>query len=549
MNIKFMKKAVLFILMMFMSISAYGMTVNVTSDLKTREVSVSGEALPESVISMLIYADEDGTFEVTAKNAQDSVFAGMQTKATTDGKFAEKFTFDSKENSGWYTAVVYSVAENARKNVRFYMLDDKASEEMRILFNGASWDKIYDLTKRYSQEMPVINVDIADFAAYEEETAKLIVEKRNNSEAGFSSNTEIETTINSAIAEVNLKYCEKEEVCTYIEKYANDIGIVLDKNWTEIKDEISEMFVEKRANKPEEKITSLFEEAMAISVLNNSVKSEIEAVLKMYNDIFDMDLSGYEKYDPIEISKALYDRGYTEVDDIEVDYRARIKELADSKKSSSSSGGGGGGSRGGSYVSGTVAIDTPSYIEAVEEKVLPFKDLDGFEWAKEYIKSLYALGVISGVSADSFEPEGLVKRSEISKMICNALDTEVIIGENPFADVKATAWYAEFVINAYENGFITGYEGKFNPDSNILRRDLALIVMRALKSGGTEYKEGIGFDDITEQDAYAEAAINSLAGYGIINGRGNRKFAPSEYVTRAEAAKIIYNMMKVMGHE
>ena len=63
-------------------------------------------------------------------------------------------------------------------------------------------------------------------------------------------------------------------------------------------------------------------------------------------------------------------------------------------------------------------------------------------------------------------------------------------------------------------------------------------------SGGTEYKEGIGFDDITEQDAYAEAAINSLAGYGIINGKGAGRFDPFGYSTRAEVATVMSRLIK-----
>ena len=98
-------------------------------------------------------------------------------------------------------------------------------------------------------------------------------------------------------------------------------------------------------------------------------------------------------------------------------------------------------------------------------------------------------------------------------MICNALDTEVIIGENPFADVKATAWYAEFVINAYENGFITGYEGKFNPDSNSFRMEQMLLL--------GELKRVNNFALLSENPSFTERELREVMDYYGLNMYNN----------------------------
>jgi len=42
-------------------------------------------------------------------------------------------------------------------------------------------------------------------------------------------------------------------------------------------------------------------------------------------------------------------------------------------------------------------------------------------------------------------------------------------------------------------------------------------------------------------------SVNLLAGWGVINGRGNGKFAPYDGITREEAAKILHGMAKSLG--
>jgi len=56
----------------------------------------------------------------------------------------------------------------------------------------------------------------------------------------------------------------------------------------------------------------------------------------------------------------------------------------------------------------------------------------------------------------------------------------------------------------------------------------------------------VEFTDITEEFAYAEEAINALAGKGIVDGVGDDKYAPEGFFTRAQFAKI---MVLSLGYE
>ena len=55
------------------------------------------------------------------------------------------------------------------------------------------------------------------------------------------------------------------------------------------------------------------------------------------------------------------------------------------------------------------------------------------------------------------------------------------------------------------------------------------------------------FSDENEISDYAKNAVSHLAGTGIVNGVGNGLFAPKDAVTRAQAAKIIYELVMANG--
>ena len=60
------------------------------------------------------------------------------------------------------------------------------------------------------------------------------------------------------------------------------------------------------------------------------------------------------------------------------------------------------------------------------------------------------------------------------------------------------------------------------------------------------YEKNLGkeFADSSAISDYAKAAVAQLYIKGVVSGIGNNLFAPKLNVTRAEAAQIIYNVLK-----
>ena len=236
--------------------------------------------------------------------------------------------------------------------------------------------------------------------------------------------------------------------------------------------------------------------------------------------------------------------------------------------SSSSSGGGGGGSvssvGGSSNVNtgGAIAGNNPGVIttppigqEVVDELVQQkeeaenrFTDIGSVSWARDAINSLYDAGIINGKTETTFAPNDNVTRAEFAKMLMGVfgLNSDAFTTSS-FYDVSPSDWYFQSVESAYNLGIINGVApAYFDPNANITRQDMAVMVVRAATVSGKAIptvNEAKTFADEASIADYAKDAVSTLQVGGIIDGVTDTTFAPTDNATRAQAAKILYSFL------
>ena len=110
-----------------------------------------------------------------------------------------------------------------------------------------------------------------------------------------------------------------------------------------------------------------------------------------------------------------------------------------------------------------------------------FSDVSKNDRFYHSIAALVESGIVDGVTEDSFQPNRLVTRAEMAKMITNAFglkqnkDHSVL-----FTDVPNNSWYAGFVKVLHDNGVTIGKtETTFAPSENVHRGQLATFIYRA----------------------------------------------------------------------
>lgn len=176
-----------------------------------------------------------------------------------------------------------------------------------------------------------------------------------------------------------------------------------------------------------------------------------------------------------------------------------------------------------------------------------FGDLSQTEWARTPIEYLQEKGIVSGVAPNTFAPQNTVKREEFIKMLVLILGKHDANAKCSFADVPLESWSSSYIASAVNAGLVQGIsENYFGFESEISRQDACVLLYRALSDkikGGTP-KE---FADQDEIAAYAKEAVEVMSRMGLVNGMADGNFKPNNVMTRAEAAKLLYELCLVIG--
>ncbi|THF80866.1 alpha-amylase [Cohnella fermenti] len=202
-------------------------------------------------------------------------------------------------------------------------------------------------------------------------------------------------------------------------------------------------------------------------------------------------------------------------------------------------------------------------VYAAAYNKVSFSDMPTAAWAAEPIAALAARGAVQGVGDGRFNPTGEVTRAEFVTMLVAAFDLADESATATFSDVKAGAWYEEAVASAQKLGIVTGRtDGTFGVLDPISRQDMAVLIAKAAKvlnasgaasgtangtaSGAASDSAASGFKDAASISAYAASAVKLASELGLMGGKGDGSFAPTATSTRAEAAAVLYRLLKLV---
>ena len=177
-------------------------------------------------------------------------------------------------------------------------------------------------------------------------------------------------------------------------------------------------------------------------------------------------------------------------------------------------------------------------VPAVSAADSSYTDVPGDSWALTYIESAKSLGLMQGQGNGRFGYDKTMTRAEFVTMLCNLMQWDTTTPAKPsYTDVATSAWYYGAVETAAENGAVDR-GGAFRPSDPITRREMAVMFVRALGlQSAAKLAETLDspFTDVTADSGYITVAYD----LGIVNGKGNGKFAPSDTAKRQEAAAMI----------
>ncbi len=191
---------------------------------------------------------------------------------------------------------------------------------------------------------------------------------------------------------------------------------------------------------------------------------------------------------------------------------------------------------GGARVSGSFV----KIIQAAEGQ--PFEDVPQGAWFVDAVKYVYQNGLMAGTSATTFSPYANTSRGMIVTVLHGMCGKPVFEG-CVFSDVEEDAYYAKATCWASQNQIISGFgQGKFGPDEDVQREQLAVVMMRYAQYLGLETPERAdlsGFADADQISAYAQEAMSWANAVGLLSGKGDGIMDPQGVATRAEVAAMM----------
>ena len=168
-----------------------------------------------------------------------------------------------------------------------------------------------------------------------------------------------------------------------------------------------------------------------------------------------------------------------------------------------------------------------------------FYDVPNDAYYYEAVKWAAENGITGGVGNSLFAPNQPCTRAQIVTFLWRAAGSPEPKNMSNFSDVPADSYYAKAVAWAVENGITTGTgDGKFSPDATCTRAQSVTFLFRASKASANGAP---AFSDVAATAYYAEA-VKWATDNGITNGIGDNLFGSDNDCTRAQIVTFLYRM-------
>lgn len=185
-------------------------------------------------------------------------------------------------------------------------------------------------------------------------------------------------------------------------------------------------------------------------------------------------------------------------------------------------------------------------VAYVDESSLPFRDVPMNHWGYNGVVYAYEMGLFNGVTDSRFDMNGSMTRAMMATVVYRMAGSPDVPDANlSFTDVEADSWYYKGVAWCQSVGIVTGVSAtRFDPEGTVTREQTACFLYRYARYMGVSVKCDMStaekFSDFDTTGDYAREAIAWCAEHGIMNGSGG-KLNPKGTADRVQIATLLRN--------
>ncbi len=159
-------------------------------------------------------------------------------------------------------------------------------------------------------------------------------------------------------------------------------------------------------------------------------------------------------------------------------------------------------------------------------------------WAEQKIEKWSNKGLLKG-DGGKFNPNANITRAEMATIIDRIMDYQEI-GKNVYTDLSDD-WYTMAILKNSQVGVFEGANGKVRPLDTITREEAVIVMCKALNIEPVE-GETI-FADNAKIASWSKGYVKAFSELGYISGVGDNCFAPKAPIKRASVITMVDNII------
>lgn len=188
---------------------------------------------------------------------------------------------------------------------------------------------------------------------------------------------------------------------------------------------------------------------------------------------------------------------------------------------------------------GDKTVTVPVTVTSPEK----YDDVSPGSWYYEDVNYVSENGLMNGLGGRTFAPDMNMTRAMAVTVLHRIEGSPAASINSGFTDVTEGQWHAGAIYWASEKGIVNGYGAYFDPDGNITREQLAVILYRYYGSpaaGGNLDS----FTDAASVSGWAKDAMIWAVEKGVMKGVTINELSPGGDATRAQVASMLTRLHK-----
>lgn len=193
-----------------------------------------------------------------------------------------------------------------------------------------------------------------------------------------------------------------------------------------------------------------------------------------------------------------------------------------------------------------VVLDGSAMVKIVDNDK-SFTDVAETDWYADVVDFVAQHELFNGTGTNIFEPDARMSRAMLATVLWRLESSVKAAGEVNFPDVMDDTWYIDAITWAAGAGIVQGGdEGNFEPDRDVKREEMALMLYRYAGVLGLDTSVRASLDTFSDGDdvsSWAADAMSWAVAAGLFHGDEAGRLNPTASATRAEVAAILQRLV------